>query len=40
MKYAKPELVALKGNPEFNEVWVQQRIAEDPSLLGLAYAAE
>jgi len=35
MKYAKPQRIILKGHPEFNERWVQQRIAEDPSLLGL-----
>ena len=35
MKYAKPERITLKGNPEFDVTWVQQRIAEDPSLLSL-----
>ena len=35
MKYIKPERVFLKSNAEFNEKWVQDRIAEDPSLLGL-----
>lgn len=35
LKYAKPERIVLKDNPEFNERWVQERIAEDPSLLGL-----
>lgn len=34
-KYVKPERVTLKGHPELNERWVQQRISEDPSILGL-----
>lgn len=34
-KYLRPERLWLKSNPEFNERWVQQRIAEDPSILGL-----
>src|SRR5712691_10181560 len=25
----------MRNHPEFNEIWVQKRIAEDPSLLGL-----
>ncbi len=35
MKYVKPTRLLLTGHPEFNERWVQGRIAEDPSLLGL-----
>lgn len=35
MKFAKFEKVSLKQHPELNERWVQDRIAEDPSLLGL-----
>jgi RecB family endonuclease NucS len=35
LKYAKPERIFLKDHPELNERWVQERIAEDPSLLGL-----
>lgn len=35
LKYAKPEKISLKKHPEINEHWVQERIAEDPSLLGL-----
>ena len=35
LKYAKPERIVLKAHPELNERWVQERIAEDPSLLGL-----
>jgi hypothetical protein len=35
MNYVKPERLWLKSHPELSEKWVQQRIAEDPSLLGL-----
>ncbi len=35
LKYKKPERISLKTHPELNERWVQERIAEDPSLLGL-----
>jgi Domain of unknown function (DUF5655) len=35
LKYAKPARIWLNSHPEFNERWVQERIAEDPSLLGL-----
>lgn len=35
MPYAKFDTVSLKGHPELNERWVQDRIAEDPSILGL-----
>ncbi len=35
MKFVKPDRVLLKDHPEFNEKWVQDRIAEDPSILGL-----
>lgn len=35
LKYAKPEKISLKNHPELNEHWVQERIAEDTSLLGL-----
>jgi len=34
LKYTKPERIYLKDHPEFNERWVQERIAEDTSLLG------
>lgn len=33
--YLKPERIWLKNHPEFTEKWVQDRIAEDPSLLNL-----
>jgi hypothetical protein len=35
MKYIKPEKLFLKEHPEFNEFWIQDRIADDPSILGL-----
>ena len=35
LKYIKPEQIVLKNNSAYSEKWVQQRIAEDPSLLGL-----
>lgn len=35
LKYVKPERVLFAEHPELNERWVQERIAEDPSLLGL-----
>jgi hypothetical protein len=35
LSYIKPEKLWLKDHPELNERWVQDRIAEDPSLLGL-----
>jgi len=35
MQYVKFEKISLKNHPEFNERWVQERIKEDPTLLGL-----
>jgi hypothetical protein len=35
LRYLRPEKVSLKDHPELNERWLQERIAEDPSLLGL-----
>ena len=35
LTFKKPEPIALKGHADFNEAWLQDRIAEDPSLLGL-----
>jgi predicted transport protein len=35
MNYIKPERIFLKDHPKFNEKWVQDMIAEDPSLLSL-----
>lgn len=34
-KYTKPERIKLKGNSDLNELWVKDRIAEDPCILGL-----
>ena len=35
MEYSKPKVVGLRSHPEYNERWLQDRIADDPSLLGL-----
>ena len=35
LTYAKPERIFLKDHAELNEQWVQARIAEDTTLLGL-----
>jgi hypothetical protein len=35
VKFVKPERISLKDHVELNEKWVQDRIAEDPSILGL-----
>jgi len=35
LTYVKPTPITLKGHPQFNEIWLQDRIAEDPSILGL-----
>ena len=34
-KYVKTEIVSLKKHSELNEKWVQAKIAEDPSIIGL-----
>lgn len=34
-KYTKHQKLILKNQPELNEKWIQERIAQDPSLLGL-----
>jgi hypothetical protein len=34
-KYVKYQKLSLKSHPQYNESWVQERIAEDPSILGL-----
>ena len=36
MNFTKPERIALELHPELNERWVQELIAADPSILGLA----
>src|SRR5690242_15915629 len=38
LTFHKPEPIALKDHPEFNEKWVQQRIIDDLSMLGLGDA--
>ena len=35
MTYTTHERMLLKNHPEFNEKWLQDRIAEDPTILGL-----
>ncbi len=35
LHYTKHELVSLKGNAQFTEKWLQQRIVENPTILGL-----
>ena len=35
LAYVKPEQILLHSHPKLNELWVQARIIEDPSLLGL-----
>lgn len=35
MKYIKPTRIWIKDHPELDERWVQQRIAGDPTILGL-----
>jgi hypothetical protein len=35
LSYVKPEKILLRSHPELTEKWLQDRIAEDPSLLGL-----
>lgn len=35
MKFVKPDRIWLKDHSELNEKWVQDRIVEDPSILGL-----
>lgn len=35
MQFSEFERISLKGHPELNERWVQDRIAENPKILGL-----
>jgi hypothetical protein len=35
MTYAKHERISLKGHSEFGEKWLQERIVEDATILGL-----
>jgi hypothetical protein len=34
-KYVRHQKLLLKTHPQFNEKWVQEKIAEDPSILGI-----
>jgi predicted transport protein len=35
LQYEKAEIISLRGHPEWNERFIQNTIAEDPSILGL-----
>lgn len=35
LEYARAKKISLKTHPQFNEKWLQNKIAEDPSILGL-----
>ncbi|MEX1098584.1 MAG: hypothetical protein WED34_21235 [Planctomycetales bacterium] len=35
LQFTTPERIVLKNHPDFTEKWVQERIADDPSMLGL-----
>ena len=35
LKYVKTEIISLKNSLEYNEKWLQARIEEDPSIIGL-----
>jgi hypothetical protein len=35
MEFAQFETISIRSHPEINELWVQDRIAENPSILGL-----
>lgn len=35
MNYVTPEIISLKSHPDLNEKWLQTKIEEDPSILGL-----
>ena len=39
LQFTKPERISLKGHPDFAEKWVQQRISEDPTILGFGEVA-
>jgi hypothetical protein len=34
VEYFEPEIVSLKSDPELGEPWLQDRIAENPKILG------
>jgi hypothetical protein len=35
LKYTKHEPISLRKHPDFSEVWLHDRIADDPAILGL-----
>src|SRR3954465_6453550 len=35
LQFAKHERLSLKGNSDFSETWLHERIKDDPSILGL-----
>lgn len=35
LQYVKPTHISLKNHPQFDEKWLQERIADDPMILGL-----
>lgn len=35
MEYVRPEIISLKNSSDFNEKWLQARIEDDPTILGL-----
>ena len=35
LTYTKHTKISLKNHPSFNEAWLQERIAEEPSIVGL-----
>jgi hypothetical protein len=35
VEFVKLEPLSIQAHPELNEKWFQERIAEDPSILGL-----
>jgi len=35
LEYFEPKMISLKNHPELSEKWLQERIAENPAILGL-----
>ncbi len=35
MEYTKAEIISVRNEPSLSEKWIQERIAEDPTILGL-----
>ena len=40
MKYIKSKKILLKNHSELNEKWLQEKIAEEPEILGIIYLTE